>query len=58
MNTIEHKAYTPAVKTNIAETFRKQVVDGRPYVPASEDPEILAKWDYYKNLQYLEANKP
>lgn len=46
----DHKSYIPAVKTNIAETFRKQLVDGKPYVPASEDPAIIAKWEYYKNL--------
>lgn len=57
MTNLEHKPYTPAVKTNIAETFRKQFVDGKPYVPASEDPEIIAKWDYYKNLQYLQSNQ-
>lgn len=51
-----HKPYTPAVKTDIEATFRKQIIDGKPYVPASEDPQIIAKWDYYKNLQYL--NKP
>jgi hypothetical protein len=56
MIVLEHKPYTTAVKTNIAETFRKQIVDGKPYVPASEDPAIIAKWDYYKNLQYLQSN--
>lgn len=53
MQQTTHKPYKTAVKTNIMETFRKQMVNGKPWVPASEDPTIVAKWEYYNKMQYL-----
>lgn len=42
---IEHKPYTPAVKTDIVKTLRRN-----GFVPPSELPEYQQKWDYYKSL--------
>ena len=44
----EHQPYTPAVKTDVLETFRRQ-----GWTPPSEQPETRAKWAYYKNLSNL-----
>lgn len=39
--------YDPAGTTHIINTFRKA-----GWVPPSEDPAYLAKWEYYKNAEY------
>jgi hypothetical protein len=40
------KAYSPASATNVQRTW-KRVCN---WVAPSKDPEIIAKWDYYKTL--------
>ena len=37
--------YTPAVKTDVLATFKRL-----GWTPPSEDPAMIAKWEYYKNL--------
>ena len=37
--------YTPSVKTDIIATFRRL-----GWTPPSEDPAIVAKWEYYKSI--------
>jgi len=44
----EHQPYTPAARTDVLATFRRQ-----GWTPPSEDPETRAKWAYYKNLSNL-----
>ena len=41
----EDKIYTPAVNTNVLATFRRL-----GWTPPSEDPVIVAKWQYYQTL--------
>ena len=40
------KAYAPASATSVQRTW-KRVCN---WTPPSKDPEIIAKWDYYKSL--------
>lgn len=45
--------YTPSVATNIMDKFRAM-----GWTPPSEDPEIVAKWRYYRDCEWRkEANK-
>ena len=39
--------YNPSLSTNIVDRFRKM-----GWVPPSEDPEYLEKWNYYKNCEW------
>ena len=39
--------YKPSISTNIMDRFRKM-----GWVPPSEDPEYLEKWNYYKNCEW------
>jgi hypothetical protein len=48
----DHKPYTPAAKTNVLETFKRQ-----GWVPPSEQQEYQNKWQYYKSL-YLKEPEP
>ena len=45
----EDHIYTPAVKTDVLTTFRRL-----GWTPPSEDPAVVAKWDYYKTLPMRE----
>ena len=40
------KAYAPASATSVQRTW-KRVCN---WLPPSKDPEVIAKWDYYKSL--------
>jgi hypothetical protein len=44
----DHKAYVPAVKTDVMATFKRL-----GFVRPSELPEYQAKWNYYKSLRAL-----
>lgn len=46
-----HKAYTPAAKTNVIETWRRF-----GWVPPSEQVEYQDKWQYYRSL-YLKEHE-
>ena len=39
--------YNPSLSTNIMDRFRKM-----GWVPPSEDPKYLEKWNYYKNCEW------
>ena len=39
--------YEPAVNTNILDTFRKA-----GWVPPSQDPKIIEKWNYYQSCAW------
>ena len=45
----EDAIYTPSVKTDVLATFRRL-----GWTPPSEDPAIIAKWEYYKSLPLRE----
>lgn len=46
------QAYAPASATDVQRTY-KRVCN---WVPPSKDPEIIAKWDYYKSLSMRSSN--
>ncbi len=46
------KAYAPASATSVQRTW-KRVCN---WTPPSKDPEIIAKWDYYKSLVLRSEN--
>jgi hypothetical protein len=45
MNQQDDMIYKTAAQTDVLATFRRL-----GWTPPSEDPAIIAKWDYYKNL--------
>lgn len=48
----QHQAYAPATATNVQHTW-KRVCN---WTAPSKDPEIIAKWDYYKSLSLRSEN--
>jgi len=46
---MNHKAYTPAAKTDVMATWKRY-----GFVPPSEDQEHQDKWQYYRSLYLKE----
>lgn len=51
---VDGMEYTKAVATDVMSTFERQIINGKPWVRPSRDPEIIAKWKKFQAMHVQE----